>query len=416
MNKTNQWVSGQLSAMVGVIALASASAAFGAGFQISETSVSGLGRAFAGLGVSGDSISEMFTNPGSLALREGTELEFGIHAIATSADFKNKGSTPPLTGPNSDGGENALVPNLYLAGDINQRMRYGVGITAPFGLATEYDSNWVGRYAAIRSELKTVDINPAISYRLDNGVILGAGVSMIKAEAELTQALQPPDDPRVTLKGDDTGMAWNVGVVRENEKSRIGLGYRSHANLELEGDFSTAPNLGLNGPARASIQLPKTAYLSGSWEMTPKIDLSASIRWTDWSSFQELRIIRANGTPISATTHNWKSTTTTSIGIDYRKSETVTYRGGLAIDESPVSDEFRTARIPDADRIWLTFGASVNVSERTRLDIGYAHIFADSATLSEKTLGGAATLQGEYTDADADILSVAVAFKWGAKQ
>lgn len=406
--------------------------AFSAGFQISETSVTGLGRGFAGQGVAGDSISEMTANPAALGLHFDTEFEIGIHVIVPSASFKNRGSsqtllmpggpvTIPASGPNSDGRENALVPNLYLSGAINDRMRYGIGITAPYGLTTEYDSNWVGRYAAIKSELETVDINPALTYKVNN-ITIGAGLSIVKADAELTRALfTGPGSPDglVKVEGDDTAIGWNVGAVGEDEVGRFGIGFRSRVSLDFEGDLEISP-LGVTAGTKADLVLPKTVYLSGLLKKNPQLDLLASARWTDWTSFEELRFRFNNGFPDSITPENWSSSTTISVGFNYRKSDAWTYRGGLVYDESPVSDEFRTARISDADRIWVTFGGSYNVSKRVRVDFGYAHIFADNANLSESTnlvatAPGAATdnLNGRYTDTDVDILSVAVAVKLG---
>ena len=138
------------------------------------------------------------------------------------------------------------------------------------------------------------------------------------------------------------------------------------------------------------------------------------------SVFDELRIQFDNGLPDSVTPENWEDTLTTSIGFNYRPNERWVYRGGLAYDEAAVGDEFRTARIPDADRFWVSLGGSYHASPKVRIDFGYAHIFADDVNLSESsnlvsTAPGAATnnLIGQYTDTDADIFSIAISIKLG---
>ncbi len=431
MRKQSQWVLG--ITLAGTLITPTV---FAAGFQISETSVTGVGRSFAGHGVAGDSISEMFANPASLGLRRehGTEVEIGIHSVSTTAAFENRGSsqtflspggsvTVPSTGPNSDGGDTTGIPNLFVAWTINDHIRAGIGITVPFGLKTEYDANWVGRYAAIKSELEVVEINPAITYRV-GGHTMGFGLNFLKADAELTSALftgSGSPDGLVRLEGDDTAVGWNIGVVGENDIGRFGASFRSATSLDIAGDVNISP-VGITGGLKSEVQLPKTVYLSGLLKKSEKLDLLASIRWTDWSSFRDLVFVFDNGLPASVTPTNWSSTLMTSIGFNYRKTDQWTYRGGLAFDDAAIHDPDITVRIPDANRVWLSFGGSYSPSENLRVDISYAHIFVDSVDISESTnlVGsspGASTdnLRGNFTDTDADILSIALSYKFGKK-
>ena len=57
----------------------------------------------------------------------------------------------------------AFVPNLYGSMAINDSIHVGIGVNVPFGLKTEYDDGWLGRYQALKSEVKTININPAMS-------------------------------------------------------------------------------------------------------------------------------------------------------------------------------------------------------------------------------------------------------------
>ena len=283
-----------LRALIFSACICASSFTHAAGFQISEVSVSGLGRAFAGAGIGGESISDMFSNPASLGLRSGSEFEIGAHILSTTADFENQGSnqtfltptgalTLPSSGINSDAGETAVIPNLYLSGDITERLRYGIGLTAPFGLTTDYDPNWVGRFAAIRSELITVEINPSLSYSFGNTSI-GAGITITNADAELTNAqftgLGSPD-ALATVEGDDTSIGFTLGIISENETGRIGVGYRSEVTLDVEGSLSISP-LGVNAGAVTEVTLPQTLYVSGLLKARPNLDLLASLRFTDW--------------------------------------------------------------------------------------------------------------------------------------
>ena len=112
----------------------------------------------------------------------------------------------------------------------------------------------------------------------------------------------------------------------------------------------------------------------------------ASARWTKWSRFEELRIRLANGLPDIVTEENWDDTLTLSLGVNYQVNNRWTIRAGYAHDESPVPDEFRTVRIPDSDRDWLTLGASFTSAGGMTVDFGFAHLSGDDAPISETTV------------------------------
>ncbi len=368
--------------------IAATSPIYAAGFQLSEVSVSGLGRAFAGAGIAADDVSDMFANPAGMSLLDGRHFQAGLSVIDSEADFQ--GSSSPFPGTNADGGETGFVPNLFYVTPINDSINYGLGITAPFGLATDYDPNWAGRYSAIRSELTTIDISPALSFKLNDVVALGASLSFQYADTELSQAsflgVGAPDG-RSTVSGDNWAVGFNLGAVfTPTDTVRIGIGYRSEVDQDVEGDLEvTGPTGGtlISAGANASVTLPETFYISGLISVSDRLDLLASIRQTNWSSFDELRIQFDNGLPDSVTPENWDDSTTVSFGVAYHISDAWTLRGGYARDESPVSDEFRTARIPDSDRDWFTIGASYRPSSTFTLDFAYARLEGDEAPVSE---------------------------------
>ena len=410
-------VTGSLLLATGLVAVEVSAA----GFQVSETSVSALGRAFAGAGISAEGPSDMFHNPAGLMLSSGREMEFGLHSIHPNAEFKDDGSiVPPPEGPDSNGGTTALVPNFFYATNRGADLRYGIGLTSPFGLTTEYDPNWIGRYHAIKSELITVELNPTMAMRVTENLSLGGGITLIKAEAELSQAqyipTNPPIDARVTVKGDDIALGFNLGIVAGDENARLGFGYRSKVDLNVDGEL-TVNGTPMSG-ANADLTLPATAYLSGFKKLNHKLDLLATIRWTDWSTFKELRVeFDDDNLQPEITPYNWQDSNTYSIGVNYRPNHSWTLRGGYARDESPIAKgKFRTPRIPDGDRDWLTLGGSYQASAKTRIDFAFAHLFTDAASVRQPdAVAGAATaeLNGTYENTEANIFAIQLHYKLG---
>lgn len=417
------------------------SAAYGAGFAVMEQSVKGLGNAYAGGAAAAEDASTIFYNPAGLTRLPGTEFIAGVHSIIPYARFRNEGSVHatglPLTGTDGgDAGNTILLPNLYYSNRVNDRLSAGLGVFVPFGLNTEYDSSWVGRYHAVESDLKTLNVNPAAGYRLTEKLSVGAGLDLQYVRAELSNAIDfgtifgslgvpgmvpQGNDGFVKLKGDNWSWGYNIGALYEfTDNTRTGIAYRSRIKQKLDGtaDFSGVPSPNPTGRfqdtgIRADATLPDTLSLSHWHNFTRAFAAMADITWTNWSTFNELRVKFANPLESDAvTTTQWKDRFRYSIGAVYTPGPWV-FRTGVAYDKTPVPDAaHRTPRIPDGDRTWLALGLGYRLSEKTSLDMGYAHLLVKSpeirkAAAGEDQLRGG--LSGSY-ESKVDIISAEVSW------
>jgi long-chain fatty acid transport protein len=324
------------------------------------------------------------------------------HLIKPSAEFS--GTSTIGGGNGGDAGDLAFVPNAYFAFRLTPDVHLGVGVNAPFGLKTEYDSTWAGRTQAIKSELKTINLNPSIAWKASESLSLGAGLSIQYIEATLSNATGAGLPPSVgVVKGDDYGWGFNLGALWQlSDATRIGIAYRSEIDATLEGDLKVN---GVTAVAQvfADVTLPDSASLSLFHKLNPRWELLADVTWTGWSDFQILKIVNASGTPaVPSVTENWSDSYRYSVGANYHHSDKLTLRSGVAFDETPVSDAFRTARIPDEDRTWIAFGAQYRLSPKSLLDVGYAHLFVNDASINKTESG--VVLTGTY-EGSVDILS-----------
>jgi len=376
-----------------------ANLAHAAGFALIEQNASGLGNAYAGQAAAATDASTIFFNPAGMTYLPDRQVVVAGHLIRPQAEFIG---TSPLSGGNGgDAGGLAVVPNAYFAFRLTPDVHLGVGLNAPFGLKTEYDSAWKGRTQAVKSEVKTVNVNPSIAWKAGESLSLGAGVSIQYAEATLTNSANGAG--LATVEGHDYGWGYNLGALWQvSEATRIGLAYRSEVEQTLGGDVGFSVAAMLNGPVNADVTLPDSASLSLFHQLSPKWDLLADVTWTGWSDFKELRIVRNGGAVLALTPENWDDSYRYSMGANYHLSDTLTLRGGVAFDETPVSDAFRTARIPDEDRTWIAFGAQYRPSRHSAIDVGYAHLFIRDAAI-DKTESGV-RLSGSY-ETSVDILS-----------
>jgi len=398
--------------------------AFSAGFALIEHSASGMGNSYAGAAAVAEDASTIYFNPAGLSKLEDSQLLLSGHLIFPHVDYEDDGSltadgTAMPGRKNTTGDISALVPNFYLSTAVNSDLSLGLGINVPFGLTTEYDDDWVGRYHAVRSHMLTVNINPSLSLKLTDKVSIGAGFNIQYIDVELTSAVDfggicasefnngicssagiapQESDGFAKVKGDGWGTGINFGaLIQLSEQSRLGIAYRSSVSHELSGDVDfTVPGAVAqtidfetqkvfhDTDAKASVTLPASASISAVHDVNEKTTLLADLTWTGWSSFDELRI-RYPGSdteqPDSATTTKWNDVYRISFAANHQLNNKYKVRVGAAFDQTPVPDEeHRTPRIPGTDRVWLSAGVGVDITPTLHLDMGYAHLFGQDVS------------------------------------
>jgi long-chain fatty acid transport protein len=179
--------------LASLLSAASIGSAQASGFALIEMNANGQGNAYAGAAAHTPNASTVYFNPAGMMSLDGEQISIASHYIDPSSDFDNKGSkladgVTDITGDEDDGGESAFVPNFYWVRPIDDKMSFGLGVNSPFGLKTEYEDDWVGRYHAILSDLKTININPSLGYRVNDRVSIGGGINIMLADVELTNA------------------------------------------------------------------------------------------------------------------------------------------------------------------------------------------------------------------------------------
>ena len=388
--------------------------AYGSGFQLMEQNASGLGNAYAGQAAAAENASTVFFNPAGMTRIPGRQAVLAVNAIGPSAEFSNSGgSTAPLglPSPGGNGGDAggwAAVPNAYLTWQLAPQLWFGLGVSVPFGLKTEYDQRWVGRFQSQNSEIKTVDVNPSIAYKVNEVLSLGAGISYQRAEVKVDRSaiLVPPAESRAQIDIDDSQWGFNLGVlVNLSPGTRIGLTYRSAMDYELTGNirFSNVPVLGTatNG-VRASAQLPDTISWAVAHAFNPRWEMLADITYTRWSKLKAVplvttsasAVVPASGVTLDTFNFQFKDSYRVGVGVNYKWSDAFTLKLGAAYDKSPVEDRFRLTFLPDSDRTWLAIGAQYRMSKQATLDIGYAHLFVKDGSINQQRGVAALPLQG----------------------
>jgi long-chain fatty acid transport protein len=383
------------------------------GFGIGTQSGSGMGNAYAGGAAAAEDASVLWSNPaGMTALPTGMQVTGALYAIKPSFKFGNAGSTvtfaPPGTGDGGDGGGWAFVPNGFFAMSITPALRVGVALNAPFGLKTEYDPGWRGALTGLTSEIKTVNIQPSIAYKVNDQFSIGAGVSVQKIDASLSNSAGALGIAK--LEADDWGYGFNLGVTFQPAAStRIGAHYRSSVKYNLEGTATFSGFPAANTPVMADLKTPDSFSLSMTHALNSDWELMGDVTWTGWSNVQKLIVVRSNGTTLQTLDFLWKDTWRYGVGANYKFSNQTKLRLGLARDNTPTNDATRTPRLPDQDRTWVALGIQYKPSKQGTLEFGYVHEFVKDAAVNVPVPGFATCVAGCLTGSfknKADIFSI----------
>lgn len=415
--KTNKTL---LSLAVAGGLLASSATVNAAGFQLAEYSATGLGRAYAGEAAMADNAGAQWRNPAMLTYLEGTQISVGAIYVDPNVDLDGT-SYPNTVAATSTGSKDfahdAVIPNFYISHKYNDKFALGFALGTNYGMETSLGADFGGANHGNEASVYSVEANLNAAYQLTESVSIGGGVRYIDAEGSFG-AVSARDvvllgvskgDTLKYMEGDDTAWAWQVGTAWQiNENNRIGFTYKSEVDLKLEG---TANGHGFllgqpttKTPGSMNLALPATAELASFHQLNDKLAIHASINWTDWSSFEKLEANLSDRTaPVLIKEENWEDNMRYAIGATYQVDSKLVLRTGVAYDESAVSEEHRTATIPETDRLWLSLGAGYQWSEQLNFDAGFTYIFAKDAKMYETdpgfgagdTFGGA--FEGEVT-------------------
>lgn len=424
-----------------ILAVASACLAMGLGsqahasaFALHEQGISGLGNAYAGAAAVAEDATTVWWNPAGMSrLPAGKHFALGAAYIVPSTEFTNRASVaaplsnPALNGNGGDASDSAIVPSFFFAMNAAPRWNVGLGVSVPFGLATKYDPNWIGRFQGIESEVQTVNINPAVSFKLSDRASIGGGINYQYGKVDLLSAvnysaaaasaggaplLGAIGGPGVEgqNKTSVNGSAWgyNFGVLFDVlPTTRVGIHYRSVLDYKLEGNttFSNRPAAlaaGLpDSDVKLELQTPDSVAFSAVHDLSPQWQLLADATWTHWSRIRQLPLTRTSGTQsgqaLDTLTFNFNDVWRFAVGASYKLSQALVLKAGLAVDKSPVPNaDTRSVRLPDSDRTWYSVGVAYNVSRSDKLDAGYTYVQAKDVDINN-TQAGKGTVNGSYS-------------------
>ncbi|WP_336367371.1 OmpP1/FadL family transporter [Marinobacter sp. C2H3] len=381
-------------------AIAAPATALAGGFSLNEQSASAMGVANAGTAANPENATTVLFNPAGMSQLSGTNLSFGAAVLDIDAEAKdgakatNQLGLPVQGSGGGDIADPAVLPNVYLTHEVNDNIDVGFGIHAPYGLAADYENDFVGRFFADKTELTAIEFTPSIAVSNGQGLSMGAGINIIYAEGRLSRSLDNSaagyavsggtnpnlyDEGYADVQGDDVGVTFRVGFLYElSPETQLGLTAQTGTELKLKGDADLTnyvnPAAGVFTPVNVSekvkvpLAIPESITFGARHQLTDSVTLLAGATFSKWSRFEELDIISdevggpvtdapQKGAIINHVTEKWQDTWQFNVGAIWQATPQWALKAGYAWDESPVNDKYVTARVPSEDRHWLALGA-----------------------------------------------------------
>ena len=324
-----------------------------------------------------DDPAAIFFNPALIGRLPGTQVQLGSTLIHATRDFDSD-----LAGNDLEEDTNHFPSTFYVTHQFSSRFSAGLGVFSPFGLGTEWNENWEGRYIATSSDLKTFNINPVLCWQVRPGLYLAGGVDILLLDATLEKHLYlaPLPDGKQKFRGDGEGVGYNLGLLLDLGKHfTLGLNYRSEVEIDIEGDAKFTLPAGVspmiaamlkNSAGETNVTLPAQAQAGLAFNGVKDLSVEVGARWEDWSSFERLTIDLDSG--LSTTTErDWKDVFGFNIGGRYQLTDSFVLMVGYLYDGTPAPDHTFDPSIPTAKSHMISAGLDWEW-KRCRVQFGYA--------------------------------------------
>lgn len=420
------------------------SISYAAAFKLFEQNVAAAGNAFAGTAATASNASTEFYNPAGLVRIPNQQVIVGGMAIVVDGKFSGTTSTSvnsplgttllngPVTGT-AQGGNVSAVPDLHYAAPITKRLVVGIGVNAPYGLKTTWDSDSIVRYSQTTTSLRVIDVTPGFGYAVTDFFSVGAGLDAAYVHANFSSmaisSASSTTDHLVRNIGTDTTVGWHGGIlVQFTPATRVGLSYHSPLNIRITNGESAfmidGANAALTGATsythdlNGRVQLPPYGELAFSHDIDCQWTVMGGVVFTRWNAIQDIVLnnVNSNGTPITVTSpQNYRNTFAYNLGADYHINNRLTLRGGMMYDRTPVNNIDRNLKLPDANRIWVGTGAHYQATNKLGFDVAWDHLFIHNAGVHNTTVTGSTTVQqlarvDGNVKAHADILGASLTY------
>lgn len=418
--------------LAGAALVLPAASAGAQGFGLNEVGTCAMNRGFAVTSAPCTDGSAIYWNPAATAELSGNTLGLGLASIDVKGGFRQDVSNvryPSNISP-------SLVPDVFFSGRVGP-FALGLGAYVPYGLTSQWDNTFPGRFSALKASLMNVYFQPNVAYKINDQWSIGAGPVIGHSQVELIQSLDlsqqaaaaGPSGPitfgqlgiasqtdfaTARLKGTAVGLGFNAGIHGRIGAWQLGARYLSAIAFHYDDAKATFEQVstGLILPQGNPVDpkgnpLPLDAVLAGQFSgngaLTSQVGtsaitdpwqaqvglaysglagttVSADVARIGWSRFNQLPVTFKGNAKASSKVllENYNDSWSYRFGAEHTVKGGAlngwTGRAGYAWAESPAPDVTVTPLLPDMNRRNYTFGVGIPFGPNYAVDAGYLHV------------------------------------------
>jgi long-chain fatty acid transport protein len=369
-----------------VAAILGSVTAFAGGFQLNELGSRAMAQGGAFAARASDP-SAIYFNPAGLAFQPQAELYLGTTFILPTISFYG-----PVTDANDPAIKNetkmvnqTFTPiNLYATYPVMDNLHVGFGVTNPYGLGTEWPSDWVGKYITTKADVQAFYYSPTVAYKINDQFSIGAGLNIVAGSVKLQQEENVINtDTQVEIDmTSKTAYGFTAGIqYKITPDISAGLSYRSSVKLNASGSADFNPQIALvnvvNDDVTSSLTLPATGFVGLAYKTSPNLEIEADYQYIGWSSYKQLTIdFTKDPTKDVTEPKNYSDTYIIRIGGEYT-IDALKIRAGYLYDHSPVSSAYVDPILPDANRNGVNVGLGYQFTKEISADVSYMFLKFD---------------------------------------
>jgi len=382
--------------------------AWGGGFGIYEGSARGnaLGGTLVGRA---DDAAAIYYNPAGIVQLPGEQFMVGATLIAPQTDVRTLPPQGWVTTSSHD--TDWIPPHVYATHQFNDTFAAGAGLFSRFGLGTEFDADWPGRYNSYNATIRSLTLNPDVAVKLTEQLSVAAGVNAtwfdIKLERQVP--LLPGVDSPLTLKGDDIAFGYNFGVrYAPNDWLAVGATYWSKVHEGLSGDATLG---GAQTDASSKLELPDEVTFGVMVKPLNKLSVEAGATFTGWNSYDQLDVKLDNPQvlgPEVVIPKNWSNAWRYQAGVEYAATKALTLRAGYVYDEEAIPQGTADYLVPANDRQLFSLGVGYRWT-RWLLDVSYTYLAIKDRHITARPQDG--VLESDFVNGDAHMVGLSVSTK-----
>ena len=379
-----------------------------AGFALYEWGARGTSMAGTMIGRADDP-SAVAYNPAGITQLEGTQTMVGFSVVAPGGKIDTQGETTRIKS------NYWIPPHAYLTHQMTDRAWLGLGVYTRFGLGTEFDKDWPGRYNNIFTRVQSLSFNPNVAFKFTDALSLAVGAEVMWFDLYRENAIDADGifaplpaggDVKAKLDGDSYGFGGNIALhYKPNDRWAVGLTYKSRVKQTVKGDAKFSRTVDLspfvpgvnfeNTSARGDIVLPDSFGLGIMFRPYDKLSLEFDAIYTLWSTYDELKIKFSDplvpvdpDTDVSQMDKKWRDVWRFQVGAEYDLNDLIDLRIGYVFDQIPDREKYADYMTPTNDRHIITTGIGFSW-EKASLDFSYSYLWFANRKIDNDVIGEA---------------------------